>query len=116
MSQTFHCPPSDLWCFDASTPKGFYFNRGVFLFGRMVESDMAQAEAKARKNRKGSNADRLATSARLGVLAKHLRDPSIKRFRDPGKVQGAVAPDPNKPDNPFKKDQPQDERVILGKI
>lgn len=96
MSQTYHCPPSELWCFDASTPKGYYFNRGVFLFGRMVESDMASAEAAARKNRKGKNAERLANGARLGALSKHLRE-DIKRFRDPAKGKGVVQQDPNKP-------------------
>lgn len=82
MSQAYHCPPSSFWCFDETTPKGFYFNRGVFLFGRMVDNEMAKAEARARKNRKPKSAERLATSARLGVLAKYLGT-EIKRFRDP---------------------------------
>lgn len=96
MSQTFHCPPSDLWCFDARTPKGYYFNRGVFLFGRMVEGQMQQAEARARKNRKGANAERLANGARLGVLEKYLGE-KITRFRDPAQTKGTIAGDPQRP-------------------
>ena len=96
MSLTYHCLPTDVWCFDASTPKGYYLNLGVFRFGRMVQSDMDQAEAQARKNRKGKNADRLANAARLGVLGKHLKE-DIKRFRDPAKSNGVIKDDPNKP-------------------
>src|SRR4029077_18859350 len=91
MSQAYHCPPSSFWCFDESTPKGYYFNRGVFLFGRLVDGEMSKAEARARKNRKPKSADRLGNAARLGVLAKYLGT-DIKRFRDPAidkvKVEG----------------------------
>jgi hypothetical protein len=82
MSQAYHCPPSEFWCFDESTPKGYYFNRGVFLFGRMIDNEMSKAEARARKNRKPKSAERLANAARLGVLQKYLGG-DIKRFRDP---------------------------------
>lgn len=91
MSQAYHCPPSEFWCFDESTPKGYYFNRGVFLFGRMVDNEMSKAEARARKGRKPKSAERLTNSARLGVLQKYIGG-DIKRFRDPAvdrvKVEG----------------------------
>jgi hypothetical protein len=91
MSQAYHCPPSEFWCFDESTPKGYYFNRGVFLFGRMVDNEMNKAEARARKGRKPKSAERLANSARLGVLHKYIGG-DIKRFRDPAvdktKIEG----------------------------
>ena len=89
MSQAFHCPPSEFWCFDATTPKGYYFNRGVFLFGRMVDNEMHKAETRARKGRKPKSAERLANSARLGVLAKYLGT-DIKRFRDPATDSGKI--------------------------
>lgn len=104
MATAFHCPPSDLWCFDAATPKGYYFNRGVFLFGRMLESEMAAAEKKARKNRKGIAADRLANGARIGVLQKHLGI-EVQRFRDPAAVKGAVKGDPQNPDTSKTQDE-----------
>lgn len=104
MSQTFHCPPSDLWHFDAKTPKGYYFNRGVYLFGRMVESEMASAEKRARKNRKGISAERLANGARLAVLQKYIGE-KIQRFRDPVVVKGAVKGDPQNPDTSKTKDE-----------
>lgn len=113
MSQQFHCLPSQIWGFDEATPKGYFFNRGVWLFGRMVEADMNNAEAQARKNRKGASADKLANGARLRVLSKHLKE-EIKRFKDVGSndIQG----DPNRPDNPFT-DQPnkesKDESIIM---
>lgn len=44
---------------------------------------MAQADARARKNRTGIAADRMANAARLQVLEKHLGVP-IKKYRDPG--------------------------------
>lgn len=113
LSQTFHCLPSDVWDFDASTPKGYYFNRGVYLFGRMVQSDMDRAEQAARKNRKGKAAERLATGARLGVLSKHLRE-DIKRFRDPMQEKGSIKGDPQNPDAAAKS-KTQDE-VVRWKI
>ena len=86
MTQAYNCLPTDLWIFDPTTPKGFYFNRGVYYFGRMVENDMNAAEQSSRKNRKpGVATDALANGARLGVLEKHLGIP-MKRFRDPGNV------------------------------
>jgi hypothetical protein len=99
MSQAFHCPPSEFWCFDETTPKGYYFNRGVFLFGRLVENEMHKAEQQARKNRKPKSAEKLANAARLGVLSKYLGT-NIKRFRDPAidkiKVEGDVDSKNNK--------------------
>lgn len=95
--------------FDPTTPKGFYFNRGVFFFGKMVESEMSEADAKARKNRHGQAADRLAHAARLGVLGKHLGE-EIKRHRDPGNVTNR---------NPFRQhgkeepDNSKDEVVVV---
>lgn len=79
----------------------------------MVEADMNNAEAQARKNRKGSSADKLANGARLRVLSKHLKE-EIKRFKDVG--SNDLGGDPNRPDNPFT-DQPnkesKDESVIM---
>lgn len=84
MSQAYHCLPTDLWIFDPTTPKGFYFNRGVFYFGRKTENDMAAAENRSRKSRKpGPGTDKLAHAARLGALEKNLGIP-VKRHRDPG--------------------------------
>ncbi len=71
------------------TPRGFYLNRGVFYFGRMIENEMGKAEARARKNRTGSSADALANGARLGVLERYLGVP-IKRYRDPGNLKSSA--------------------------
>jgi hypothetical protein len=70
----------------------------------MLESEMAAAEKRARKNRKGVSADRLANGARLGVLQKHLGE-EIQRFRDPAAVKGAVKGDPQNPDKAKNKDE-----------
>lgn len=86
MSQAFHCPPTSLWQFDPATPKGYYFNRGVFYFGKKIENDMAQAEAEIRKSHKNnSGTDRLVTAARLRALEKNIGI-EIKKHRDPGNV------------------------------
>jgi len=57
----------------------------------MVDNEMSKAEARARKGRKPKSAERLANSARLGVLQKYIGG-DIKRFRDPAvdrvKVEG----------------------------
>lgn len=72
--------------FDQTTPKGFYFNRGVFFFGRKVDNEMQEAESNSRKNRKpGIGTDRLANAARLGALERNLGI-AIKRHRDPGTI------------------------------
>ena len=83
MSQAYHCPPTSLWQIDPATPKGFYFNRGVFYFGRKVENDMATEEARIRKAHKSSpGTDRLANAARLAILEKNIGVP-VKRHRNP---------------------------------
>lgn len=74
--------------YDPRTPKGFYLNRGVYYFGRRIEKEMDQADNQARKNRKGDAANRMANAARLRVLEKHLGVP-VKRYRDPGTLDGA---------------------------
>lgn len=51
----------------------------------MVDSEMSKADARARKNRTGGTADRMANAARLGVLGKYLGE-DIKRHQDPGNV------------------------------
>jgi hypothetical protein len=88
MSKAYNCLPSELWPnYDPRTPKGFYFNRGVFYFGRKVENEMEAAKASARKAHKSGGADaaeRMANGAALRVLEKHLGAP-IKRNRDPGR-------------------------------
>lgn len=112
MCQAYNCLPTDLWVFDPTTPKGFYFNRGVFHFGRMVDNEMQQAENNSRKNRKpGASTDALANAARLGVLEKKLGI-AIKRHRDPGTVTNR---------NPFqqhgaeKPGSDKDETIIIAK-
>src|ERR1700759_1172718 len=104
MSKTYHCLPTDLWQFDPKTPKGYYFNRGVYYFGSRIESDMNSAEARSRRGRNGVTADRLSNAARLHVLEKYLGVP-IKRNRDPGAVTGDSAPvvdaEHNKDDGPI---------------
>lgn len=76
--------------FDPATPKGFYFNRGVYYFGKRVEAAMNDAEARSRKNRKpGPGVERLVNGARLGALSKML-EVDIKRHRDPGDVGGKI--------------------------
>lgn len=57
------------------------------MFGSMLEGEMAQAEAAARKRhgKKKGNADKFVNSERLRVLGKYLKE-DIKRFRDPGNV------------------------------
>lgn len=92
MSQTYHCLPTDLWHFDPTTPKGFYFNRGVYYFGSKVSGEMRKAEARSRKNRTGSTAERLGNAASLAVLERFLGVP-VKRHRDTGSlVESASAP------------------------
>lgn len=109
MSQAFHCLPTDLWIFDPATPKGYYFNRGVFFFGRKIESDMQAAEARARKNRKpGPGIDRLANAARLGALEKNLGI-AVKRHRDPG-VSDINNPFQKEGEEPVKQ---KDETVVV---
>lgn len=95
--------------FDPASPKGFYLNRGVFYFGRKIESEMDEAESVSRKGRKpGPSADRLAYAARLKALERNLGT-SIKRHRDPGVVENL---------NPFKQfgkteDQSKDETTVV---
>lgn len=72
--------------YDPISPKGFYFNRGVFYFGRKVEGDMDAAEAGSRAHRKpGKDVDRLVRAARLRQLEINLGT-KIKRHKDPGNV------------------------------
>ena len=94
MSKHYRIPPSSLWGFSPATPKGFYFNRGVWLFGTMLESEMQAAENGARKRhgKKKGNADKFIASERLRVLGKHLKE-DIKRFRDPGKATNVINQD-----------------------
>lgn len=88
LCQAYHCLPTDLWHFDPATPKGFYFNRGVYYFATKVEGDMNAAEAQSRANRaRDASTDRLVNTARLGVLSKHLGI-EIKRYKDPGSASG----------------------------
>ena len=102
MCQAYNCLPTDLWHFDPTTPRGFYFNRGVFYFGRKVTNEMQKAEARSRKNRKGVTAERLGNAAALKVLERYLGTP-IKRNRDPGSaVKSASAP---VVDSPLNKDE-----------
>ena len=106
MCQAYNCLPTDLWHFDPRTPKGFYFNRGVFYFGRKVSNEMQKAEARSRRNRSGVTAERLGNAASLAVLEKYLGVP-VKRHRDPGDtdVQSSSAPvvdsDNNKKEDPI---------------
>ena len=109
MSQAYNCLPTDLWTFDPTTPKGFYFNRGIYYFGRLVEGEMKAAEANARKNRKGAVADRMANAARLGVLGKHLGE-EIKRHKDPGNVQNR---NPNRQHGSEALDNSKDTTVVI---
>lgn len=108
MSQAFHCLPTSLWQFDPNTPKGYYFNRGVFYFGRKVESEMADAEAQIRKAHKhGAGTDRLANAARLAALEKNLGI-EVKRHRDPGDVVLESSLEPGQ-------DTTKDETIFLGR-
>ena len=93
MCQAYHCLPTDLWHFDPTTPRGFYFNRGVFYFGRKVSNQMQQAEARSRKNRTGAVADRLGNAASLAVLERYL-GVAVKRHRDPdaSEIKGSSSP------------------------
>lgn len=88
--------PSDILGIRSDRPKGFYLNRGVWLFGNMIESEMASAENAARKRhgKKKGNADKFIQSERLRVLGLHLRE-DIKRFRDPGKATHQINQDKN---------------------
>lgn len=91
MSQAFHCLPSSLWQFDPTTPKGFYFNRGVFYFGKKIENEMGIEENRIRKvHKNGGAADKLVTAARLAVLEKNLGIP-VKRHRNPDDIASSSA-------------------------
>ena len=87
MCKAYNCLPTDLWPdYDPGMPSGFYLNRGVFYFGRLIENEQAEAESRVRKNRKhDAGVDRLVMSARLAVLEKRLGVP-VKRHKDPGAV------------------------------
>ena len=69
---------------------------------------MNQAEAQSRRGRSGATADRLANSARLGVLSR-LLGVNIKRHRDPGASASVSA-------SGFKdvEKQDKDETVIIA--
>lgn len=56
---------------------------------------MNLAENRARRNRTGVAADRLANAARLGVLERYLGT-TIKRYRDPGMGGAFVDAEDNK--------------------
>jgi hypothetical protein len=72
--------------YDPASPKGFYFNRGVFYFCRKIENDQNIAENNSRKHRKpGADVDRLVNAARLRILELALGTP-VKRHKDPGNV------------------------------
>ena len=94
MTKHYKTLPSDIWGFDSGMPKGFYLNRGVWLFGSMLESEMQKAESAARKRhgKKKGNADKFVQSERLRVLGLYLKE-DIKRFRDPGKGTHVVNTD-----------------------
>ena len=94
MSKHYRTPPSSLWGFNPLYPKGFYFNRGIWLFGSMLESEMQAAENGARKRhgKKKGNADKFVQSERLRVLGKYLHE-DIKRFRDPGQATNVINKD-----------------------
>ena len=105
MCQTFHCPPTSLWQFDPQTPKGFYFNRGVFYFGRKFENEMHEAEEQLRKSHKrGKGTDRLIAAARLSVLERNLGI-AVKRHREPDQVANTMVETKENPN--------QDEVVFL---
>lgn len=91
MSKAFKLAPSELVGYDADTPKGFYLNRGVWLFGTMLESELQSAENAARKRHgnSGANADKFINSERLRVLGKYLKE-DIKRFREPGAATNTI--------------------------
>lgn len=90
MAKAYRTPPSELWGFDSSQPKGFYLNRGVWLFGTMLESELQAAEAAVRKRGGGKgSSEKFINSERLRVLGKYLKE-DIKRFREPGKAPSAI--------------------------
>lgn len=96
MSQTFHCPPTSLWQFDPATPKGFYFNRGVFYFGKKIENEMAEAESQIRKSHKNSSGtERLINAARLSALERNIGIP-VKRHRNPDDISSKEPDQKNK--------------------
>ena len=96
--------------FDPTTPKGFYFNRGVFYFGKKVEKAMQEAEARSRKGRKpGEGVERLVNASRLGALGKML-GVDIKRHRDPGDVSGQID---HGTDGRKQKQQDKDETIVV---
>src|SRR6516164_5381607 len=86
MCQAYNCLPTDLWTFDPATPKGYYFNRGVYRWGRLVDAKMNEAEQASRRGRQnGPSTDALAQTARLGVLSKYLGT-ELKRYRTPDQI------------------------------
>ena len=98
LSKHYRKLPSDLWGWENGTPKAFYLNRGVWLFGSMVEGEMQEAEQAVRKRSKGGrngNVNKFVASERLRVLGKHLQE-DIKRFRDPGAAVKTVKPQSTK--------------------
>lgn len=112
MSQSYHCLPTDLWHFDPTTPKGFYFNRAVFYFGRKVENEMQVAENNSRKNKKpGPGTERLVNAARLGALERNL-GVAVKRHRDPGNVSNSNPFQQHGAESPGKD---KDETIVIAK-
>lgn len=75
---------------------------------------MNQVEAMSRRNRSGVSADRLANTARLQVLGKYLQTDSIKAYRDPGAIPGAVKQTPfTDPDKEDKKADKDESTIIM---
>lgn len=91
MAKAYKLPPSDQWGWKSGTPKAFYLNRGVWLFGTMLESELQSAENAARKRhgKSGANADKFINSERLRVLGKYLKE-DIKRFREPAAATNTI--------------------------
>lgn len=71
----------------------YYFNRGVYTFGRHVEAELDAAEKRATKasgRRNKQPNERLIKQARLNALTRCLDlQEEKKRYRDPGKVDKA---------------------------
>lgn len=90
MSKAFRQAPSDIWGFDSGTLKGYYLNRGVWLFGNMLEAELQAAENSIRKRNGGKgSSEKFINSERLRILGKYLKE-DIKRFREPGKAPSAI--------------------------
>ena len=91
-----------LW--DRNRTKAFYFDRGVWQFGRRVEGEMDLAESRVSKRLTNP---KFKQQARQNAMSKILDGPNAKgRFKDPAVTKG--------PQKPAAFNKPEEEPEIVA--